>query len=220
MNNINNNAGEIENNPTKTLVATAHTAGAEDALGVTENCYGKFKDLNGLLNAYNSLQSEFTRRSQKVKELEREISLLKEDKSKLEPSFSKEEWEKLAFLEIFPNCEEDYESLLDTAAISGDDSKGRIGRAFLDKVKSDYSKESNYLKSKEYLIDAISKNEELKSDIIKKYLQEVHGSKPIVTLTSGNGKATITPPSKPISIAEAGNIARQIFEKHKENINL
>ena len=31
---------------------------------------GKFKDVNALLNAYNSLQSEFTKRCQRIKELE------------------------------------------------------------------------------------------------------------------------------------------------------
>lgn len=35
---------------------------------------GKFKDVNALLAAYNSLQSEFTKRCQRVKELEAEKS--------------------------------------------------------------------------------------------------------------------------------------------------
>ena len=36
-----------------------------------EGCsYGKFKDATALLNAYNQLQSEFTKRCQRVKELE------------------------------------------------------------------------------------------------------------------------------------------------------
>ena len=34
---------------------------------------GKFKDVGVLLNAYNSLQSEFTKRCQKIKELESKI---------------------------------------------------------------------------------------------------------------------------------------------------
>ena len=33
---------------------------------------GKFKSVDALLRAYNSLQAEFTRRSQRLKELERE----------------------------------------------------------------------------------------------------------------------------------------------------
>lgn len=38
------------------------------------NSYGKFKTAEELLNAYNSLESEFTRRSQRLKELEGQLT--------------------------------------------------------------------------------------------------------------------------------------------------
>ena len=44
-----------------------------------EASFGKFKDVNALLNSYNSLQAEFTKRCQRIKELENE--LLSVDKS-------------------------------------------------------------------------------------------------------------------------------------------
>ena len=47
---------------------------------------GKFKDTESLLNAYNSLQAEFTRRCQRVKELERELSVAKTNQSVLKPT--------------------------------------------------------------------------------------------------------------------------------------
>ena len=59
-----------------------------------------------------------------------------------------------------------------------------------------------------------------KSQIIKDYLIGVQNSKPTIRLISGNGMATTSPPSKPKSLADAGDLARQIFEKSKENINL
>lgn len=40
----------------------------------TEISLGKFKDVSALLSAYNSLQSEFTKRCQKIKELEGQIN--------------------------------------------------------------------------------------------------------------------------------------------------
>lgn len=39
----------------------------------TEVSFGKFKDANALLSAYNSLQAEFTKRCQRIKELEGEL---------------------------------------------------------------------------------------------------------------------------------------------------
>ena len=45
---------------------------------VKEVSLGKFKDVNALLSAYNSLQSEFTKRCQRVKELESVLAVDKE----------------------------------------------------------------------------------------------------------------------------------------------
>ena len=51
---------------------SAHTATADmdKGEGQSEVSLGKFKDVGALLSAYNSLQSEFTKRCQKIKELE------------------------------------------------------------------------------------------------------------------------------------------------------
>ena len=47
---------------------------------------GKFKDVNALLNAYNSLQSEFTKRCQRIKELEAEKTAAVDKESPTEKS--------------------------------------------------------------------------------------------------------------------------------------
>ena len=59
---------------------TAQSAEAVENLGATtgEVSLGKFKDVNALYNAYNSLQSEFTKRCQRVKELESKLVVEKE----------------------------------------------------------------------------------------------------------------------------------------------
>ena len=64
---------ELKNEQTE---VTSHTAGAEISNGekATEVSLGKFKDVNALLSAYNSLESEFTKRCQKIKELEGALS--------------------------------------------------------------------------------------------------------------------------------------------------
>lgn len=59
-------------NTKQTLQATAEPAEAENAqIAATE--LGKFKDARALLDAYNSLEAEFTRRSQRLKELENAV---------------------------------------------------------------------------------------------------------------------------------------------------
>ena len=50
---------------------TSHTAEAEKVTGEESSAsYGKFKSAEALLSAYNSLQAEFTKRCQRIKELE------------------------------------------------------------------------------------------------------------------------------------------------------
>ena len=219
MNNENILAGEIkESLPINETNETVHTAGAEESLGTAEE-FGKFKDVKSLLNAYNALQSEFTRRCQKVKELERENLLIKKEQADGHSFVDEHEWEKKAFLEIFPNAEEEYSSLKNSA-FDSDGSKGWIGRAYLKKLTQNYEDKINYLTSLDYIKEAVNNNEELKSQIIKDYLIGVQNSKPSIRLISGNGMATTSPPSKPKSLADAGDLARQIFEKSKENINL
>ena len=56
-------------NVNEELQGTANTAEAEKENEVAADL-GKFKDVKALLSAYNSLESEFTRRSQRLKELE------------------------------------------------------------------------------------------------------------------------------------------------------
>ena len=67
---------ELKNEQTE---QQAHTAQAEKEIGApdSEVSLGKFKDVTALLSAYNSLQSEFTKRCQRVKELETQLSTVK-----------------------------------------------------------------------------------------------------------------------------------------------
>ena len=59
-----------EQTETQSQVAKERETGGEsDSVSL-----GKFKDVNALLAAYNSLQSEFTKRCQRIKELEAEKS--------------------------------------------------------------------------------------------------------------------------------------------------
>ncbi len=67
------------------------TAEAENSIGEDkgEVSLGKFKDVGALLSAYNSLQSEFTKRCQKIKELESKIT--NDDKAGQNSAPSKEQ---------------------------------------------------------------------------------------------------------------------------------
>ena len=64
---------------TKDLSQAVDTEKDNQGEQVKEVSLGKFKDVNALLSAYNSLQSEFTKRCQRVKELESALATDKEN---------------------------------------------------------------------------------------------------------------------------------------------
>ncbi len=71
-------------NLTKDGQGTANTAEAETEVKEKEKVasdLGKFKDVQALLTAYNNLEAEFTRRSQRLKELEEQSNLQKPETS-------------------------------------------------------------------------------------------------------------------------------------------
>lgn len=65
----------MEELKTEQTEITTQPAEAEKESGVTEDTVSlkKFKDVNALLNAYNSLEAEFTKRCQRIKELEAQV---------------------------------------------------------------------------------------------------------------------------------------------------
>ena len=198
-----------------------HTAEAENTTGIgnISNSFGKFKDAKGLLEAYNSLQSEFTRRCQKVKELEREIENIKNSEQVTTPSEELSiEGECDGFLSKFPQAKQHIKSLYGIAASKGDESYGRLERAYIDKLLNDINTQREYFTSKEYLDSVINKSADLKDGIIRGYLGEIYATKSFAPLISGDGKVCITPPSNPKSIYEAGNLAKKIFDTYKENL--
>lgn len=71
---------QTENEQTE---VAAHTAEADMSMNngaaATEVSLGKFKDVNSLLKAYENLESEFTRRSRRLRELEGEMLRQKEE---------------------------------------------------------------------------------------------------------------------------------------------
>ncbi len=190
-------------------------SGTED----TAISFGRFKDVKGLLDAYNSLQSEFTRRCQRVKELERELGKFNNlENPEMDSKKISVREEREGFILKFPEAQAQIQSLYDLAEKNSDESYGRLERAYILKLKRDLENQRNYYLSNEYLNSALNQLDDFKEEIIRGYLDKIYGSNPKIPLISGDGKAHITPPSNPKNLTEAGNLAKQIFDKYKENL--
>ncbi len=209
MENKDINAGEIENS-SQVIEQTSHAVETGNNLGDEQavlDC-GKFNSVSELLNAYKSLEKEFTRRSQKIKELVRENGLLKTANANGNRNLG------TVSGEIFN--EEDLVGDKSTANFKSEVNlqSERVG---LENAMCNLNKEysgtnlQNEKSANEIKLEEIP--ESIKNGIIREYLISLTNSKPSVKLITGDGQTAITPPSKPKTLFEAGEIAKQFFKR-------
>ena len=184
-----------------------------------------FADTEALAAAYKSLQAEFTRRSQRLKQAERKLEMLapkavevieadaapKEESGgealSVIPSERENEYE--AFLSQFP--EADAVQVVRSAVEAGDYAKGGLTRQYVRSLRAqiDALKEEN--NSEEILIQRARENGRVTEAIVKDYLAAVAATgrtaPPKIV-----GASPATPPQRPRSITEAGNLATDIFK--------
>ena len=210
-------AGETRETVTeKQEMVTSHPTEVDSLVGDRQNDFGKFSTAEELVSAYNSLESEFTRRCQKLKELERENERLKKLEQPVKDS-EKEVFQRgKAFRDKYPDAENLLPSLYDLAAKSGDEAEGFLERAYVNYLKGELENQKSYYSSNSYILEKAYENQAVKDGIIREYLVGVDNSKPTVGRFKGNGESIITPPSNPKTLSEANRIASIIFQKAKE----
>ncbi len=221
----------------------AKAEGAEETVAVSEKeenastALKKFKDVDALEKAYNSLQAEFTRRSQKLKELERKWENSLKEKAeaervgveKLRQNASARKREEKEFNDFVSEIESasvraqsvkdsepDLPSAEGTKADLTPDVKPKAEEAvLLEKEKTQSfvatgGTEQTAETSFE-LYERAVRDENVRLKIIGEYLSSLkNAGAPIMKTGSG---LLATPPMKAKSITEAGNMALRFFKK-------
>lgn len=168
----------------------------------TENSYGKFKSAEDLLKAYNALESEFTKRSQKLKELEnrhREVSI---------------EEQAQELVKKYPIAETYAEEIAQEASSSTVQGNGRLKEALIEVLAKKVKTTQEMAQDKE-VIDRVLSEEANRETIINGYLERIRNQKAPVTLPQG-GAIPTAKTYKPSSVQEAGEIAKKILEQIRE----
>ena len=167
---------------------------------------GRFKDAQSLLDAYNHLQAEFTRKSQKLAEFQRENS-------------------KSAVFEL----ENNNESLLEDQTTDNDKYKKEIAEILsknnfdnlpnkhhvaFNIAKTIEEKVAENLNNSQFVENYIENNPELKHKIIGEYLSSLNNISPAPKVISGN-PSTIhysNTTSSPRTLKEAGEIFSKMLK--------
>ncbi|MDE5548691.1 MAG: hypothetical protein K2J13_00400 [Clostridia bacterium] len=85
-----------------------------------------------------------------------------------------------------------------------------LARVF-DKV---YVPPKELVRNQEFLEKYVYQNESIKNAIIEKYLEDLENTRPPKSISS-RGKITLTPPDRPKSIAEAGNVIKSMLNNRR-----
>ena len=225
----------------KTRTEQGKEEGAKQVAEKGSTVAGKFKDVNALLTAYGALEAEFTRRSQRLKELERKLA---EKEDGTEKSVDKVEAEKpkensgsegVSAEEAVESAVEPVtgdgreiaeESSEQKSAVSGslegkrDDARGDdadgpcLNGAGTDGGFVGHTGDLTVkTESDDELYQKANANENVRLKIIGEYLSSLSQSN--APLTRGGRGTVMTPTQKAKSVTQAGTMALQYFQKGK-----
>lgn len=168
--------------------------------------FGRFKDAKTLLEAYNNLQAEFTRKSQKLAEFQKEYeeNAIFKSYNSLDDFMSEQtdsDKYKKEITEILVNDNE----------INNLPNKYQIA---LKVVKNTESKLAENLTNQEFLDKYILNNENIKSQIINNYLSTLNNISTAPKVISGNSTNIYFSPNnnKPTTLKEAGEIFSKMLK--------
>lgn len=216
----------------KSEPATALNAADENSavseIGSQEIDLGKFKNTKALLDAYNNLQAEFTKKSQQLSQLkqdkinEEKIEQKSENSSENDENFAKKDENNAENGKTIEDLDKNLSLFLEEngdAEKYGDEIKSHIlnknqnpferawASVILSHIKGGDDKVNDPIINQYILND-----EKVKNKIIESYLDELSSSKPPVMMSSQSGeRLSDIRPDSPKTLEEAKIIVGKMF---------
>lgn len=197
----------MQENEVETTVQT--DAPSENAGETTS----RFKTPDELLKAYECLEKEFTKRSQKLKALEKELS----EKAPSNVAYAQNDWQQKVddFFEsrpeIAPFKKEIAEEILKNDLGSNENCLEIAGARV---ILNNYKSPKDYLLDDDFVAENVLSNEKIRDRIIKKYLSDLDGVKTVRTI-NGEGQASLAKQIRPKTVGEAGKMVMAMAGKGK-----
>lgn len=191
--------------------------GAESSLLEGSNIK-KFKSTESLLKAYENLQAEFTRKSQKLSEVSKELNALKDNASVVKAPFNEtQDYDKIVdtFFESNPSAKK-YASEISEHLLE-DNKKEKpfepIEVAYTKMLADKFLNLEDTLQKDNSLLERILQNKTVQEFVIKNYLQSLKEQKitPVISTHNGSG-FSLTPKQKPLNLEEAKLLAEALFK--------
>ena len=167
---------------------------------------GKFKDAESLLKAYNSLQTEFTKKSQRLSELENSKS-----------EFNRDEKINKAIEELTQNHSiaqkfgKEIKSALQS--VDTDNYSAIVKDELIKNLATHYKTADEYIADEQFLMQYVYTNPTIRENIIRDYLANLTNASPVKVASNISSSIPISPPNIPATIKEAGSLAKNIIKQ-------
>ena len=192
----------------------------EVQVGSQTDSLGKFKSVQALMDAYENLQSEFTKKCQLLSAIEKDkASAAEGDQKENEEEMVKVSQEEKSgfdqevfkvFLEDNGEAEEYREEIEKRFASSSPKSHSPYEVAWANVLLS-HLKEGDKL-SDPIINQYVLSDENVKNKIIQNYLADIQNSKPPITISSRSGeRVAAVLPQRPQTLADAKKIVDKMF---------
>ncbi len=180
---------------------------------------GKFKDVDALLQAYNSLEAEFTRRSQRLKQLERDGKTKGEDAPTREgikeenPENEAQETGQISAEEILVAAGQEPQS--QPAETQTEAEGGETVERSADVLGENISDGDGRTAPPSAEVYRLAmQDESVRLQIVSDYLQSLRRGAPI---SKGGVGALVAPPKKAKTLSDAGTMALRMFKDAGKN---
>lgn len=181
-----------------------------DSLG---SPFGKFKNAESLHGAYLDLEKEFTKKSQRLSELEKAME--QDNVAKRTPCFERETWRS----EVKQFLASHKDALEHASDISNELMKDNNLACLPNSLELAYAKvlarkykPTHELLSNEDFIESVKKNDNIKNAIIKEYIESVNFKKsPPVVLSNKGSTVGFSLPQKPTNLQDAKKLVEKLF---------
>lgn len=211
MNTENNNLEQPKN-----VLHQGEGISQNDMLGVEKTIegskLGKFKDEVALLEAYNNLQSDYTKKCQALAQKQKE----EKENENASPVFSNFNWEENAktFFESNPRAKK-YEDKLARLVLEDkfvQNSTSPLETAWKKFVETKFLDEEELASNESFLQKYIFSNNNIKNKIVTDYFNALNGVKSPTLIASQKGsESVLSPVSKPKTLSEARKIVEDMF---------
>ncbi len=187
--------------------------------------YGKFSTADELLKAYNNLQSEFTRKCQKLSEIQKqtaekgEIETSQNDETKeSSPAFESDDWRSQVAEFLTHNekaksfSREISNEILEDPELQK--SKSMLDIAWARVLSKNYRTPAQIAKDENFMENYILSDENIKKKVLGSYLTELqkHQAPPVIGSGIKGGMSLLTKSNKPANLNDAKILVEKLFK--------